>query len=90
MKFKEQNRIIEMRCPVCADNMYQCHEDENSLIVCNSCSSEFTKQELKEANSEIIDLHQKEMIDKAIGEVEKKLQNDIKNIFKNSKIFKVK
>lgn len=90
MKFQEQNRTIEMNCPVCADTLFQHNEDENSLIICNSCLSEFTRQELKEANSENIGQHKREMIDKAINEVKKKLQKDIKNIFKNSKNFKVK
>ena len=86
MKFQEQNRTIEMNCPVCADTLFQHNEDENSLIICNSCLSEFTRQELKEANSE----NKQEMIDKAINDVKKQLQKDIKNIFKNSKNFKVK
>lgn len=90
MKFKEQSRSIEINCPVCADNMFQHNEDENSLIVCNSCSTEFTRDELKEANTENIEQHKKEMVDKAINEVKKQFQKDIKNIFKNSKNFKVK
>ncbi|WP_313584950.1 ECs_2282 family putative zinc-binding protein [Acinetobacter variabilis] len=90
MKFQEQNRIVEMNCPVCADNMFQHNEDENSLIVCNSCSTEFTRDELKEANTENIKQHKKEMVDKAINEVKKQFQKNIKNIFKNSKNFKVK
>lgn len=90
MKFQEQNRIVEMNCPVCADNMFLHNEDENSLIVCNSCSTEFTRDELKEANTENINQHKKEMVDKAINEVKKQFQKDIKNIFTNSKNFKVK
>lgn len=90
MKFQEQSRTVEMNCPVCADTMFQHNEDENSLIICNSCSTEFTREELKDANAENIDRHKKEMVDKAIDEVKKQFQKDIKNIFKNSKNFKVK
>lgn len=90
MKFKKQSRTVEMNCPVCADTMFHNSEDEKSLIVCNSCSTEFSREELKQANAENIDQHKKEMVDKAIDEVKKQFQKDIKNIFKNSKSFKVK
>ena len=61
MKFKEIS--IQMLCPVCADIDFQYDEEENSLIICNSCSSEFTRDELLEANTENINQHKKELAD---------------------------
>lgn len=90
MKLQGQSRTVEMNCPVCADTIFQYNQDENSLIVCNTCLTEFTSEELKEANAENIERHKKEMVDKAIDDVKKQLQKNIKNIFKNSKNFKVK
>lgn len=90
MKFKEKSISIQMLCPVCADIDFQYDEEENSLIICNSCASEFTRDELLEANAENIHQHKKGLADQAVSEVKKNLQKEIKNIFKNSKVFKVK
>lgn len=89
MKFKEKCKSIEMLCPVCADTQFQ-YTDEDSLITCNSCASQFPRDELVEANAENINQHTKEFADQAISEVKEHLHKEIKNIFKNSKIFKVK
>lgn len=89
MKFKEKIINIQMLCPVCSDIDFQ-YDDENSLISCNSCVSEFTRDELLEANAENIHQHKKALADQAVREVRKNLQKEIKNIFKNSKVFKVK
>lgn len=90
MKFKEKSISIEMLCPVCADIDFQYDDEENRLIICNSCASEFTRDELLEANAENVNQHKKEFADQAVSEVKKHLQKEIKNIFQNSKIFKVK
>ena len=89
MKFKEKSRSIQMLCPVCADTQFQ-FTDEDSLITCNSCATKFLRDELLEANAENINQHKRGFTDQAVNEVKKHLQKEIKNIFKNSKIFKVK
>ncbi|EPF6422154.1 hypothetical protein R4641_01270 [Acinetobacter baumannii] len=89
MKMKKMRRTIVMNCPVCADTLLK-HNELTDLFICNSCSAEFGREELLEANSESIDAHTNEIANKAIKEVKQHLQKEIKNIFKNSKVFKVK
>lgn len=90
MKTENYNRIVEMSCPVCADDLFMSGEEENGLIVCNSCSTQFTKTDLLEANMGNIHAHKKELVDKAINDAVNQFEKNIKNVFKNSKIFKVR
>lgn len=71
MKFKEKSINIQMLCPVCADIDFQ--YDENSPITCKSCASEFTRDELLEANAENVNQHKKEFANQAVSEVKKNL-----------------
>jgi uncharacterized Zn finger protein (UPF0148 family) len=90
MEIKEKSRRVEMLCPVCADTLFQYTEIESGSIICNSCASEFTADELLDANPENINQHKKELINKAVKDIKQGLQKDIKDIFKKSKVFKVK
>ncbi|MFV4925051.1 hypothetical protein Q5E79_008990 [Acinetobacter baumannii] len=81
MKMKKMRRTIVMNCPVCADTLLK-HNELTDLFICNSCSAEFGREELLEANSESIDAHTNEIANKAIKEAKQHLQKKLKIFLK--------
>ena len=87
---KNYDREVSMLCPVCGNDQFsllnQEYEDIDTApgvakIQCSDCKSIYTKNELLEANAEIIDT----AIEEAIQEIASDLEKDFKKALKKWK-----
>lgn len=84
---KEITRDISLLCPLCGNSQFALIDDEyenlkdapgSARIQCTDCKSEYTKDELLESNSELIENVKEEMKKEAIKEMEKELKKVLK------------
>lgn len=84
---KNYDRRIKLICPLCGNDGFCSVEKEvedlldapgDTIIQCVDCKSTYTKDEIIEANSLIIENAQEEMVEEVIRD----LSNEIKKVFK--------
>ena len=84
---KDLSRSVKLLCPLCGNDQFESLEGELEDFVsapgeirfrCSDCQSIYTKGELKEENSEIIENTVEEMKTEAIKELEKELKKAMK------------
>ena len=78
------DRKVTLLCPTCGNSDLIIENEVN--IVCPNCNRTMTKDELINENSESINAH----VDEVKKEIVQELNNQIKNIFKGSKNFRIK
>ena len=71
---KDLSRIVELNCPICANNQFEYDtEIENPIYKCSDCGNEFTEEELFEANEFKINSNLDDIKEDAIKEIEKEI-----------------
>lgn len=82
MDAEKYNRSISLLCPTCGNDQFQ-YDDENELapVTCQQCKTEVSREDLIEANAENIEINK----DEIIGELQKDVQKQFKDMFKGSK-----
>ncbi|WP_273242316.1 ECs_2282 family putative zinc-binding protein [Hyphomonas atlantica corrig.] len=82
MDAERYNRSISLFCPTCGNDQFQ-YDDENELapVTCQQCKTEVSREDLIEANAENIEINK----DEIIGELQKDVQKQFKDMFKGSK-----
>lgn len=84
---KDLSRSVKMLCPLCGNDQFESLEGELQDFVsapdeirfrCSDCQAIYTKGELKEENSEIIENAVEEMKTEAINEFERELKKAMK------------
>lgn len=86
---KDLSRKISLLCPVCGNDLFESLDDSYNdeslddapndiLVCCSDCKSHFTKEELLEANSEIVQNTIHEIEKEAIEEIEKELRKALR------------
>ena len=88
---KDFKHNITLLCPLCGNDQFESIDCEfedlmdaldDTRLRCSNCNSIYTKQELIDANSEIIDYAVEEMKD----EIAKELDNELKKVLKKWKL----
>lgn len=79
-----KNISINMVCPLCGNDMFSSNEDDRSsdaddiIYRCAECKSEYSHDELIEANSELIENTKDEIIDEALADLQKQWKRAMK------------
>ena len=78
------NRSINMVCPLCGNDMFSSNEDSytndsaNIVYRCAECKSEYSHEELIQANSELIENTRDEIIDEVLADFQKQWKKAMK------------
>ena len=84
---KDFDRQVTLLCPLCGNNQFESPDEEfedlleasdNIRVRCSDCGSEYTKEELLDGNSNVIDNAAEEMEQDIINELEKDLEKALK------------
>lgn len=95
MRFNTEkyNRSVSLLCPTCGGSQFS-HDDADapahSLLKCETCGLEISKDDLVRANSENVDEHVKEIGKEVVEDIEKELRDSLKKAFGGSKNFRIK
>lgn len=80
---KDLSRNVTLLCPLCGNDQFESMDSEfedikdapdNVRLRCSDCNSIYTKEELIEENSEILDNAIEEIKKDAVKEIEKELK----------------
>ena len=75
---EDYSKNVELVCPVCGNKQFEHKENESTdIYICISCKRSFTKEEMIDKNTEIINGN----IDDLKKEVMSDLTNEFKKIF---------
>ena len=78
------NRNINMVCPLCGNDMFSSNEDnrindsDDIVYRCAECKSEYLREELIQANSELIENTRDEIIDEVLADFQKQWKKAMK------------
>ncbi|MBE0470720.1 MAG: hypothetical protein IBX55_14590 [Methyloprofundus sp.] len=67
-----------MHCPICASSDFDFESEESNFVICNGCSTEYTREELQVQNSEAIEAHKNEIAQEVSRDFKKQLQDALK------------
>ena len=87
MSLSDHSRSVSMICQTCASTDFEYdNEDSTGNVQCAGCSRQYTREELIEANSELIAAN----VDEVKAEIVADFRSVMKKTFKNSKFIKVR
>lgn len=90
---EKYNRSVSLLCPTCGGSQFS-HDDADasadSLLKCETCGLEISKDDLVRANSENVDEHVKEIGQEVVKDIQKELRDSLKKAFGGSKNFRIK
>ncbi len=78
------NRSINMVCPLCGNDMFSSNDDDitsstdDIIYRCAECNSEYSREELCQANSELIENTKDEIINEVLTDFNKQLKKAMK------------
>ena len=78
------NRSINLVCPLCGNDMFSSNEDDivdnadDIIYRCAECKSKYSREELLQANSELIENTESEIIDEVLEGFEKQWKKAMK------------
>lgn len=78
------NRKINMVCPLCGNDMFSSNDDDISnsaddiIYRCAECKSEYSREELFQANSEVIENTKDEIINEVLADFSKQWKKAMK------------
>lgn len=84
---KELGRKVTLLCPLCGNDQFESLDEEFEDLLsapgkvrlrCSDCASIYTKQELLDSNSEVIENAVDEIAQDAVKELEKELKKAMK------------
>ena len=84
---KNLNRKVTLLCPLCGNDQFESldikfedllHASDDVRVRCFDCGSEYTKREILDGNSAIVDNAVDELAQDAVKELEKELKKAIK------------
>ncbi len=87
MSLSDHKRSVSLICQSCASTEFE-HDDEDSTgnVQCAACGRQYTRDELIEANSELIAAN----VDEVKAEIVADFRRTMQKSFKNSKFIKVR
>ncbi len=84
---KNLARKVTLLCPLCGNDQFSSldeevedflHANDDVRVRCSDCGSEYTKREILDGNSAIVDNAVDELAQNAVKELEKELKKAIK------------
>lgn len=77
---------VALICPTCGSNTFKFEEGvETEPIICADCGYETTREDLIEANGEIIELHIAEIGEEIMADAAKELTDSLRRVFQGNR-----
>lgn len=80
---KDIRREVSMLCPLCGNDLFSCEVQgidslvdapDTTPIRCADCGSVYTKRELIDGNTEVLENAQQEMVEDALEELRRRIK----------------
>lgn len=91
MEESKYDREVALLCPVCGSSSFNFDENnETTPIICADCGYETTREDIIEANGEIIESHLAEIREEVLADVAKELNDSLRRAFRGNKNIRFK
>ena len=84
------SRTVTLRCPTCTGTEFASEAGESSVLRCDGCGLELSRDDLERANAENLRANLDEVGEEAAAELQKQLHKSLADAFRGNKFIKFK